>query len=176
MSGDNLKVFKCKICQEGYLGDEAPTHCPFCGAHRPYIIDPKDFDIPEYALTDVSRKNLEEALKLEVGNAEFYFCAAANADNVADATMFKRLGKIESEHASTIAKELNVSSPDISRDKDMCSDKNVGNLSESHQREANAISHYTQFLSVATEDRIKEIFTAIIEIEKDHLSLTEGRF
>lgn len=174
--GDNLKVFKCKICQEGYLGDEAPTHCPFCGAHQPYMIEARDFEIPEYALTDVSRKNLEETIKLEVWNAEFYFCAAANADNVADATMFKRLGKIESEHASTVSKELKVPSPDISRDKDMCSDNNVENLSKSHQLEANAISHYTQFLSVTSEDRIKEIFTALIEIETDHLSLTEGRF
>ncbi len=173
---NNMKVFKCKICQEGYLGDEAPTHCPFCGAHQPYMIEAKDFEIPEYTLTDVSRNNLEEALKLELGNAEFYFCAAGRSDNVADATMFKRLGKVESEHASTIAKELKISSPDISRDKDMCNNENVGNLAESHQREASAIEHYIKFLGEATEERIKEIFTAIIEIEKDHLSLTEGRF
>ncbi len=171
-----MKVFKCKICQEGYLGDEAPTHCPFCGAHQPYMIEAKDFEIPEYTLTDVSRNNLEEALKLEVSNAEFYFCAASRSDNVADATMFKRLGKIESEHSSTIAKELKIPSPDISRDKDMCSDENVGNLAESHQREASAISHYTKFLGEATEGRINEVFKAIIEIENDHLSLTEGRF
>lgn len=174
--GDNLKVFKCKICQEGYLGDEPPTHCPFCGAHQPYLIEAKDFELPAYSLTDMSRKNLLEALKLEVGNAEFYFCAAGRADDTADATMFKRLGKIESEHASTIVKELNIPAPDISRDRDICSDKNVENLEESHQREARAISHYTQFLGEAAEDRIREIFTALIEIEKDHLSLTEGRF
>lgn len=171
-----MKVFKCTICQEGYLGDEAPTHCPFCGAHRPYLILARDFFLPEYTLTAVSRRNLEEAVKLEVGNAEFYFCAANRADNISDATMFKRLGKIESEHAATIAKELKVPSPDISRDRDICSDRNVDNLSESHQREANAIHHYTRFLREATEDRIRELFTALIEIEKDHLSLTEGRF
>jgi rubrerythrin len=171
-----MKVFKCKICQEGYLGDEAPTHCPFCGAHRPYIIEAKEFELPEYTLTDLSRNNLEQSLKLEIGNAEFYFCAAEKADNVVDATMFKRLGKVESEHASTIVKELKRSAPDISKDKDMCSDINVENLEESNQRETNAINHYSQFLSEATEDRIKEIFTSLIEIETDHLSLTDGRF
>lgn len=171
-----MKVFKCKICQEGFLGDEAPTHCPFCGAHQSYMIEAKDFEIPEYTLTDVSRQNLEEALKLEVSNAEFYFCAAARADNIVDATMFKRLGKIESEHASTIIKELKIASPKISREMDVCSDANVNNLEESHEREGSAIKHYTKFLGGATENRIREIFTAIIEIEKDHLSLTEGRF
>jgi rubrerythrin len=171
-----MKVFKCKICQEGYLGDKAPTHCPFCGAHQPYMIEAKDFVIPGYKLTDVSRRNLEEALKLEIGNAEFYFCAAGRADNVTDTTMFKRLGKIESEHASTIVKELEIPLPDISREKDMCSDANVNNLKESHQREDSAIKHYAKFLGEAAEERVREIFTAIIEIEKDHLSLTEGRF
>ena len=171
-----MKVFKCKICQEGYLGDAPPTHCPFCGAHQQYMIEAGDFELPEYTLTDVSRRNLEEALDLEIGNAEFYFCAAASADNVADATMFKRLGKVESEHASTIVKELNKQSPDINRDKDMCSGMNPDNLKESNQRETNAIVHYTRFLDEATEERIKEIFTSIIEIEKDHLSLTDGRF
>jgi len=58
----------------------------------------------------------------------------------------------------------------------MCSDMNLDNLEESNQRETNAIRHYTRFLGEATEDRIKEIFIAIIEIEKDHLSLTDGRF
>ncbi len=173
---DYLKVFKCKICQEGYLGDAPPTHCPFCGAHQQYMIEARDFELSEYTLTDVSHRNLEEALNLEVSNAEFYFCAADRADNVADATMFKRLGKIESEHASTIVKELRKQSPDISKDRDMCSNMNLDNLEESNQRETNAIRHYTRFLGEATEDRIKEIFTAIIEIEKDHLSLTDGRF
>jgi len=171
-----MKIFKCKICQEGYLGDEAPTHCPFCGAHQPYMIEAKDFEIPAYTLTDVSRRNLEETLKLEVDNAEFYFCAASKADNMVDATMFKRLGKIESEHASTVVKELKLASPEISREKDMCSDTNVDNLKESHEREDMAINRYTLFLGEATEERIKELFTALIEIEKDHLSLTEGRF
>jgi len=171
-----LKVFKCKICQEGYLGDAPPTHCPFCGAHQQYMIEAEEFELPIYTLTDVSRQNLEEALDLELGNAEFYFCAAAMADNVADATMFKRLAKVESEHASTIVKELKKQSPDISRDRDMCSNMNRDNLMESNQRETNAIVHYTRFLGEATEERIKEIFTSIIEIEKDHLSLTDGRF
>ena len=140
------------------------------------MIEARDFEIPQYTLSGISRRNLKEALNLEISNAEFYFCAADRADNVVDATMFKRLGKVESEHASTIVKELKTQAPDISREKDICSDTNLDNLKESNQRESNAISHYTKFLGEATEDRIKEIFTAIIEIEKDHLSLTEGRF
>lgn len=107
---------------------------------------------------------------------ECYFCAADQADNVHDATMFNRLAKIESEHASTIIRELNIPSINIRRDMDICSNVNTFNLEKSHTLELNAIQYYLQYLEMATEDRIIEVFNALIEIESDHLSLTEGRF
>lgn len=171
-----VKVFRCQICGEGYVGDTVPTHCPFCGAHVKYIVLANTWKWPEVEITDVSRKNLNEALGLEISNSEFYFCAARKADSEADQTMFKRLAKIEREHADTIAKLLKIDGLDISKKKEICNDANVDNLRESNERETNAIAHYTQFLSEATEERVKEVFSAIIEIEKDHLSLTEGRF
>ncbi|MFH1126501.1 MAG: ferritin family protein [archaeon] len=171
-----VKVFRCKICGEGYIGDTVPTHCPFCGAHKNNIVVASAWKWPKVQLTDVSRRNLEEAVGLEISNSEFYFCAAKKADNEGDQTMFKRLAKIEREHADTVSKLLGTKGPDISTSKDICNDENSDNLKESNERERNAIAHYTKFLSEATEERVKEVFTAIIEIEKDHLSLTEGRF
>lgn len=171
-----MKVFKCRICQEGYLGDAPPTHCPFCGAHQHYIVEAAGFYIPEYKLTDISRHNLEQSLEFEIHNAEFYFCAADRADNVHDATMFKRLAKIESEHASTITRELKIPSHDIRRDMNECYEENINNLAESYNLESHAIHYYSQYVRMATEERIREIFSAIIEIEYDHLGLTDGRF
>lgn len=171
-----MKVFKCRICQEGYLGDEPPTHCPFCGAHQQYIVDAAGFYIPEYILTDISRYNLEQALELEIYNAEFYFCATTQANNVHDATMFKRLAKIESEHAEVITRELNIPPINISQEMDVCYDENIFNLAKSHEIETDAINHYSQYLKMATEERIIEVFTALLDIEYDHLGLTDGRF
>lgn len=171
-----MKVFKCRICQEGYLGDEPPTHCPFCGAHQQYIVDAAGFYIPDYVLTVISQYNLEQALRLEIHNAEFYFCAATQADNVHDATMFKRLAKIESEHAEVITTELQIPPINVRQDMDVCYDENINNLAKSRELESHAIYYYNQYLRMATEDRIREIFISIIEIEYDHLSLTDGRF
>ncbi|MBW6461844.1 MAG: ferritin [DPANN group archaeon] len=172
-----VKVYKCMICEEGYIGDDAPTHCPFCGAHRNYLVQTDKYAVKDVGeLSAVSKNNLVGALDVEVSNAEFYFCAAKKADNVADATMFKRLAKIEAEHASTIAKMLNVESPSISRDKDTCQLGSLDNLKESHEREEAAIKRYVQFLSEAVETKVKMLFKALIEIEKDHLSLSDGRF
>lgn len=171
-----MKVFKCRICKEGYLGDAPPTHCPFCGAHQQYIVDAAGFYIPDYSLTEISRHNLHKSLELERYNAEFYFCAADQADNMHDATMFKRLAKIESEHADVITKELKIQSIEIRRDLDICSIQNIYNLEKSYTLEMLAINHYYEYLSMATEERIIEVFTALVEIENDHLSLTDGMF
>ena len=171
-----VKVYRCKICGEGYIGDSSPTHCPFCGAHEEYIVPAGEWSWPEVELTEVSRKNLAAALELEVSNSEFYFCAARKASNEADQVMFKRLAKVEREHADTIVKLLKSGGHEIQKDKEMCSDADVDNLRESNERETRAIAHYSKFLTDATEERVREVFTAIIEIEKDHLDLSEGRF
>ena len=171
-----VQVYKCKICEEGFIGDEKPTHCPFCGAHIENMVLVKDYVKTEVIeLTDATRKNIEAAVGIEISNAEFYFCAAAKTDNVSDATMFKRLAKIEAEHASTLAKIIKTKNPEVSREKDVCGD-NKHNLKESHEREEKATSRYTQFLEETSEPRAIEVFQALIEIEKDHMSLTEGRF
>ncbi len=171
-----VKVYRCKICGEGYIGDSSPTHCPFCGAHEEYIVPANEWSWPEVELTEVSRKNLAAALELEVSNSEFYFCAARKASNEADQVMFKRLAKVEREHADTIVKLLKIEGPDISKKKDECSEENTDNLRESNERETRAIAHYSKFLSEASEERVREVFSAIIDIENDHLSLTDGRF
>ena len=171
-----VKVYRCKICGEGYIGDSVPTHCPFCGAHVKSMVLATAWSWPDVNVTDVSKKNLERALQLEISNSEFYFCAAKKANNEADRTMFKRLAKIEREHADLISKHLKIKGSEISQEKDICSMNNTDNLRESNTRERNAIGHYAKFLTEAKEERIKEIFTALIEVENDHLSLTEGRF
>jgi rubrerythrin len=60
-------------------------------------------------------------------------------------------------------------------DTDECSADDMDNLKESHAREDRAIHKYAEFLSQATEPRVVEIFSAIIAVESDHLSLSEER-
>ncbi|MFX1313583.1 MAG: rubredoxin-like domain-containing protein, partial [Promethearchaeota archaeon] len=31
-----VNVFVCKICGEAYIGEKAPSRCPFCGAYKKY--------------------------------------------------------------------------------------------------------------------------------------------
>jgi rubrerythrin len=173
-----MKLWRCIICGDPYLGEERPKNCPFCGAHERYLVAQEDFEDRTGKVTDlteVSKKNLEAALQLEISNTEFYACASKKAQTDEMKNLFKALSKVESEHASVLCKALGIKKPQVNTDTDECSTKDIDNLKESHMREDRAIHKYAEFLSQATEPRVIEIFSAIIAIESDHLSLSEER-
>lgn len=168
-----LKVFRCWICGETYLGEEKPTDCPYCGADEEFLKPAQEYEYPEVDLTDTSRKNLEEALDLEVDNATFYYCAYNNADNTKSEGMLKRLAKVESEHAEAICMYLDIEEPDIDKHIKKCAEDYKANIEDAHKREDRAIKHYRKFAEEAEEPRVKEFFEALVEIETDHLGLHE---
>jgi rubrerythrin len=171
-----MKVFRCKICGDPYLGEEVPTNCPFCGAPAKYMILAKDWKEPMIEeLSEISRKNLQSALELEIENTKFYICASEMTDDIEGKQMFKALSKVEREHASMICKILNIEKPSFTLDKLSCYPSYQENLKESHNREDKAIKAYSQFFKEAKEPRIKEIFQALVLIESDHLKLSEER-
>lgn len=172
-----MKVYRCRICGETYLGEEAPDKCPFCGvAHSFLVLGSEWVDENEgLELTEVSKKNIEAAVELEVGNSRFYLCAAGAAkgkDNELEG-MFKRLAKVEREHASLLSKMLGTKAPEIINEPLECSVEDLKNIAESKQRETNAVEHYTQFLSEATEQRVRTVFGSLVSVEKTHLELDE---
>jgi len=169
-----VKVFRCRICGDPYIGESPPTHCPFCGAAAQYIIDAHDWDSGEFdvELSAVSRRNLEAALDLEMGNAAFYACAEEEANVAGDEYMlakFKSLRKVEAEHASAICKFLKIDKPELSPA--TCSADGAENSREGYEREDRAIQAYATFRDEATEPRMQEFFGALVEIETDHLEI-----
>lgn len=169
-----LKVFRCWICGETYLGEEKPTDCPYCGADQEFLKLGEEYEEPDVELTEISKKNLEEALELEVDNATFYYCAYRRAEGPKTEGMFKRLAKVEAEHAEAICTYLGIEEPDINKKSEDCSYHLPDNLEDAHSREDRAIKHYRKFASEAEEPRVKEFFEALVEIEGDHLELHES--
>lgn len=169
-----VKLFRCLICGDPYVGESPPANCPFCGAHQPYFKEAKDsavvFEVP---LTEKDRANAEHALGVEVSNAAFYFCAAAKTDDAEGALLFTALGKIESEHAAIWKKVLRLAKEPAGNE--TCHLHNVENLNESHERETRAIAFYKKAAKESDHDRLKQIFEALVEIETDHLHLSEQR-
>ncbi|OGF25997.1 hypothetical protein A2331_02075 [Candidatus Falkowbacteria bacterium RIFOXYB2_FULL_34_18] len=166
-----MRIFTCRICGEVYIGTEAPKTCPFCGVANKYLVlasvwkdENKDVKISE-----VSRKNLEEALELELSNTAFYKCLAQKLANTETSLMFKGLFKVEREHASVFRKLLGLL--EDQKVVEYCINDPEKAITESAEREEKAINFYAKALTEATEPRIKEVFTAIMNTEKDHLEL-----
>lgn len=172
-----LKLFRCRICGDPYLGSEAPSFCPFCGAPQKYMAPAEEYvdrnDVPN--LSPLSRANLEKALDLEVKNAAFYMCASNCAPDHLSKAMFKALWRTEAEHASLICKLLKVAKPEIKPDEKACLKDPKANFAAAHGREQRAVAFYGQSAQEATEDRVKEVFAALTEVEGYHIALSEAQ-
>ena len=169
-----IRVYRCRICGDPYIGTEAPMQCPFCGAAQQYFVEANDWDSNEFnvELSEISKKNLEAALQLELDNTAFYDCAKKIAEDAQDhynIAKFKALMKVEREHASAISKFLKISRPDL--EKQACNADSKANSKEGYKREDRAIKAYARFRDEAVEPRLKEFFSVLVEIETDHLNL-----
>jgi len=169
-----IKVYRCRICGDPYIGSEAPMQCPFCGAPQRFFVEAQDWNPDEFnvTLSEASKKNLEAALQLELDNAAFYDCAKNAAEKAGghySLAKFKALMKVEREHASAISKFLKISRPEL--EKQACNANAKANTREGFEREDRAIKAYAKFRDEATEPRLKEFFGALVEIETDHLDL-----
>ncbi|MBU0629144.1 MAG: ferritin [Nanoarchaeota archaeon] len=169
-----VKLWRCEICGDPYVGERPPTNCPFCGAKTLYIKEAKQAKVSfDVELNEKDKANAEHALQVEVSNAAFYFCAAKKTDEEEGKLLFKALGKVEAEHAAIWRKILKLDK--VPEGHDPCHVSNKENLEDSHARETRAIEFYKQAAVESQSERLKQIFTALVEIETDHLHLSEER-
>lgn len=168
-------AFRCEICGETYLGKSKPKTCPYCGAQEEYLKKLENFErlMPE-DISDESRENIEEAIKLEIDNAKFYDCAYRKTEDESEAAIFKRLKKIEAEHAEFLAEIIDVPEEEIPSYEE-CAENAIENYQEAHERENRAIQSYSQFAHDAENSEVKEIFEALVDIETDHLDLSDRK-
>jgi len=172
-----VQVFVCKICGEAYIGEEKPSRCPFCGAYEKYLLDSNEYDDTgdwDVELNDIDKANVEKALGVEVSNTLFYKCAAKKVKEIDGQKLFKILAKVESEHASVWKKILKLKKIDWNPP-ESCMEEYKADLEDSHRREERAIKFYGEAAAAAKSQRVKEIFKAFLQVETDHLKLSEVR-
>ena len=166
-----MNPFTCLICGETYLGGETPDRCPFCGAHRMYLLPSSvHVDHGRVELSEQTRKDCQVALQLELKNQSFYRCAAENAENPVTEKIFKRLSKQEAEHAELLGEIMGIEETEPPREK--CASGYVTSFKEANGRERHAANFYHQVAARAPEARVQEVFQAIAEIESEHLKLS----
>lgn len=167
-----MKTYICQICGDAHLGSEKPRNCPFCGAREAFIKEGHEalpIVVQSFEIGEQSRANLQETLKLEMHANAVYLCMASKAKTYEVKAMFKRLAKVELEHATIVTKFLKIEMPAI--DPEMCSDDEAENFKETIKLEENASGLYSRFAKEASEQNIRIFFTAINQAEIDHIEL-----
>ena len=168
-----IKVFRCRICGEVYIGTEKPVTCPFCGAHEKFFVPAKEWNLLHAdSISDITKENLKKALDLEIDNTNFYKAVSGRSKDVHVSSMFKGLSKVEREHASTICKHLGIQKPESNVGLDKAVDSDKDNIAEANRREKRAVKFYGEARGQAPEKEFKEFFMAIAQIESDHITLT----
>ena len=170
-----MKTYICEICGDAYLGEVKPTSCPFCGARGTFIKEGKDANpITEVKeqLSELTVKNLQETLELETGANAIYLCMAGKTDSFELMKMYKRLAKVELEHAVICTKLLQIPMPEIGAKE--CSDEDDENFQKTLELEDHAAGLYARFAKEATEQHIKIMFTALNQAEADHIELIKN--
>ncbi|MEA3488775.1 MAG: ferritin family protein [Candidatus Omnitrophota bacterium] len=169
-----MKVYRCRVCGEVYIGEEKPKSCPFCGAHETYFVLAKEWKLLYIdLLSDISKDNLRKALDLEINNTNFYKAVSGKSKDIYISSMFKGLSKVEREHASALCKHLKIQRPDSNVGSDEAVDSDQENIKEANRRERSAVKFYGEAMKQAPEKEIKEFFNALMQIESDHIVLTD---
>lgn len=170
-----MKTFICEICGDAYIGEEKPHNCPFCGARMAFIKGGKDakpvVEVKEQ-LSEQTVKNLQETLQLEIDANAIYLCMAGKTDSYEIMKMYKRLAKVELEHATICTKLLGISMPDVPIKQ--CSDEDLENFQKTLELEDHAAGLYARFAKEAPEKHVKIMFTALNQVETDHITLIKN--
>jgi rubrerythrin len=167
-----MKTFICEICGDAYLGGEKPHSCPYCGARAAFIKEGKEA-VPVVTvkdeLSEISKKNLEETLTLEIKASGLYLRMANNADSYEIMKMYDRLSKVELEHANICIKLLKIKMPEVVIERSAATDKE--NFERTLELEDTAAALYREFAKTSTEKHVKILFAALAQAEDDHISL-----
>lgn len=165
----NLNVNRDGILHKNF--EDKIESCPFCGVGAKYLVDDEGKAIVfRIELDGDTLRIIENAMKLEVFNGDFYKNAATMTDNIEIKNMLLALSSIEYTHAHVHRKlggfkELpKLSQLDYSRLKD---DSMI--LEEAKKREEHAIRYYNKYYNSVCNDEIRVFFEALIGVEKEHI-------
>jgi len=167
-----MNLYICEICGDAYIGSGKPSDCPFCGAKEGFIkLGAEAQPIAEIKteISELSKKNLIETLALETRANAIYLCMAGEAKDYQIMKMYKRLAKVELEHAIIATKLLNISMPEIKPEN--CSSEDLENFKKTIELEDHAVEIYKKFTAESSEAHIRKFFGAIMQAEMGHIEL-----
>jgi rubrerythrin len=186
----SIKAWRCSVCGEVTLSAKRPSECAFCGADSAYIDVAEDVPadlnhLQGAPLDERDRENLEASLAAELADSERYFSMAAeigkNPECIWQQAMFKRLARVEAEHASIFSKLLSTSSEWHSAVGTAGSSgrSTTGDVTKAHAEsiagEEAASGRYSEYARGAHAERLAYVWCALAAVEQTHHWLLAGK-
>jgi rubrerythrin len=168
-----MKLIRCRICGETYLGHARPSECPFCGADEVYLVPTEQYpeDVDHVELTERERADLDTSIELETSNTRFYLAMSRRKDVPKLASAYKRLAKVKAEHCSLFCKLAGIPRPaDLLEPGEELGSWSA-DIDESLRREQRASALYAEFAARATSPRLIEVWEAVGRVEATHIEL-----
>lgn len=166
-----MKVYRCAICGEVYLGTQPPSRCPFCGVDQEHLVDTREYDVTtnDIEVTDQERADIEKAIALEVHDSRWYITMSKRDKDSALGSAFKRLSKVEQEHCELFCKLIKVEDPSNLTDEIDGVEEWCADIAAAIEAEGGAAKYYREVSERATNERVREVFAAIADVELDHV-------
>lgn len=183
-----MSILRCLVCGAEIKGEHIYINgnsrltsntfediicCPFCGVSKNYIKDTDKLYFDEIEkLDDEANIILDHAMKLELFNSDFYKKAEIMAKDEEIRKMFKDLSKVEFTHAlihrragnfKKIPKLADIKYARLSSDELL--------VREAINREKHAVAYYEKYSQRIKDVKLREILSALSEVEKEHISL-----
>ena len=168
-----MKVFRCRVCGEAYLGLMKPPNCPYCTSHVRYMVLAADYVEHEPPpLTPQTKERIAEGLNLEAEQVAFYKAAAGRAQDSKLHAVFRLLARVEAEHVNVLRKLVGSEVvPSLESDSEA---SDAENIKRAVILEEKAAAFFTAAAAEAFEDRAVEVFAALGEADGEHLALLRG--
>jgi rubrerythrin len=167
-----VKIWRCLICGDTYIGEERPTQCPFCGSSCSNIVasDAYPVAINDVEITDAERADLLHACELELENATLYTAMGKKGDhNALLPSAYRAFAKVEREHLEVCEKILKTEGPSEPAHPVVLGATWAEDIAESDAQEHEARDFYREAGDRATTPRVRQVFLAISEVENDHI-------
>lgn len=168
-----MKIYRCLICGDTYIGSSKPSQCPFCGSHSPLIVLSVEYppNINEVKLTKTEKADLLHSVELELYNTRFYVAMGKQDHDSMLASAYRALAKVEREHLIVFSKLLKQPVPaELSDPLDIPEDW-CANIEASSAQEIEARDFYREAAGRAVDPRVRQVFFAIADVEADHISV-----
>lgn len=171
-----MQIYRCLICGDTFVMNDKPKNCPYCGSDEQYIVLTVNYPdgLNDVDLTEQERADLLRSASLEFTNTTFYAeIGKTLPKDSALSSLYRHLAKIEKEHLSVFSKLLGAPVDELDFEREYVEPAATWkeNIQLSTEQEVEASDFYRAAAERATSPRVKQVLTAIAQVEETHIDV-----